>query len=267
MDDVTDTRLRKLNQQAAGVSTPSSAPPTASNTPAPSPSQKTSSLPSVPGSIIIDPGAKARGNGGAIEPVVDGDGNAITASKPLLTHTIGTSPWATTLELILPSLADPGWQARHGAALACIEIVRSVPIPSILLPIARQLLLLLALDRFGDFLGDTVVAPVRETAAQALGVVLKYMDDVDSTEVHGVLMAMVEQTWAKRGKEAEGLEKCEKFSWELRHAGLLGLKYEIAVKIAPEGKNSKEKPMEIDIKPDVEGMDIIRDVVRAAVLA
>ncbi len=34
-----------------------------------------------------------------------------------------------------------------------------------------HLLCVLALDRFGDFISDQVVAPVRETAAQALGAV------------------------------------------------------------------------------------------------
>lgn len=35
--------------------------------------------------------------------------------------------------------------------------------------VGLRLLCVLALDHFGDFLGDQVVAPVRETCAQALG--------------------------------------------------------------------------------------------------
>jgi hypothetical protein len=35
--------------------------------------------------------------------------------------------------------------------------------------ISLRLLCVLALDRFGDFVSDQVVAPVRETCAQALG--------------------------------------------------------------------------------------------------
>lgn len=38
--------------------------------------------------------------------------------------------------------------------------------------------------RFGDYVSDQVVAPVRETCAQALGAVLKYMHP---TLVHGTL--------------------------------------------------------------------------------
>jgi len=36
--------------------------------------------------------------------------------------------------------------------------------------VGLRLLCVLALDHFGDFLGDQVVAPVRETCAQALGI-------------------------------------------------------------------------------------------------
>lgn len=35
--------------------------------------------------------------------------------------------------------------------------------------LSLRLLCVLALDRFGDFVSDQVVAPVRETCAQALG--------------------------------------------------------------------------------------------------
>lgn len=37
-----------------------------------------------------------------------------------------------------------------------------------------RLLCVLALDRFGDFISDQVVAPVRETCAQCLGIFLFY---------------------------------------------------------------------------------------------
>lgn len=40
--------------------------------------------------------------------------------------------------------------------------------------VGLRLLCVLALDHFGDFLGDQVVAPVRETCAQALGILYYY---------------------------------------------------------------------------------------------
>lgn len=41
-----------------------------------------------------------------------------------------------------------------------------------------RLLCVLALDRFGDFISDQVVAPVRETCAQCLGIFSFYFDAV-----------------------------------------------------------------------------------------
>lgn len=76
-----------------------------------------------------------------------------------------------------------------------------------------RLLCVLALDRFGDFVSDQVVAPVRETCAQALGSVLKFMSNDGVRGVLRVLLQLLKQ------KE-----------WEARHGGLLGLKYLLAVR-------------------------------------
>ena len=43
--------------------------------------------------------------------------------------------------------------------------------------VALQLLIVLARDRFGDFVSDQVVAPVRESSAMALGHLVKLMYD------------------------------------------------------------------------------------------
>ena len=49
---------------------------------------------------------------------------------------------------------------------------------------AIRLLCVLALDRFGDWAGGAkVTAPVRETAAQALSVLLRAMDADGATQV------------------------------------------------------------------------------------
>ncbi len=133
-----------------------------------------------------------------------------------------------------------------------------------LLDTARELLNLLALDRFGDFLGDTVMAPVRETAAQALGVTLKYLSHTAVSEIHSSLITMVTQAWQKRGMQADGREKWERFSWKLRHAGLLGLKYQVAVRSDLLLASIKaEETMEIDTKPDVKATQrtMLQDVV------
>ena len=210
----------------------------------------------------------------------DADGNPLnTPATAKLVMSPGSTPWTTVISSLLPGLNDPVWFIRHGSALASMELLRytgsSVPTP-ILLDIARSLLSLLALDRFGDFVGDTVIAPVRETAAQSLGVLLKYLDSEAVAEVHECLMGMIKQPWAKRGKAAEGLGRGEKFAWEVRHAGLLGVKYEVAVRgdllgdgMKLENGVSQDVKM-IKIEDDVKderppALNVLHDVVDAAI--
>ncbi|ADV22686.1 Helicase, putative [Cryptococcus gattii WM276] len=261
-------KMRRLNEKAVGTGSSSAAPSRAN-----SPSLPESSMtPDLKTEIItIDPGAKARAAeaGGQIDPVIDADGNPLASSKTL-TMISGQSPWTTVLLEVIPDLHDTTWQTRHGSALVIMEILRSLGAsyatahPELYVALSRQLLSLLVLDRFGDFVGDIVIAPVRETAAQTLGVVLKYISNPGVKEIHQTLMGMVKQPWAKRGKESDNLQKAEKFAWEVRHAGLLGLKYEVAVR----GDLLSVK-VEGDIKPDVEmgNFNLLDDVVNAAILA
>ena len=245
--------MRKLNELAAG-------PP--ASTPGTSPAQNSESSEHNPDIVVVDPGSKARAAelpGGQVEPL-----ESQASSTRTITRKPGQSAWAAILEEIAPNLNDPDWQSRHGSVLGIMEISRYLgsSLPSSLLPLARRLLALLATDRFGDFVGDTVVAPVRETAAQALGVLLKKLDMPSVREVHETLMAMVRQSWARRG----GLKETgERFAWEVRHSGLLGLKYEVAVRTDLLCGTVKME----DAKPDVEleGLDLLSDVVTAAILA
>lgn len=78
---------------------------------------------------------------------------------------------------------------------------------------AIRLLCVLALDRFGDFITDAVVAPVRETCAQTLCGVLKLMTPNACGKVLEVLLQLLDH-----------------HEWEARHGGLLGLKYLLAVR-------------------------------------
>ncbi|KAH7295287.1 hypothetical protein KP509_27G041200 [Ceratopteris richardii] len=74
-------------------------------------------------------------------------------------------------------------------------------------------LCIFSLDRFGDYVSDQVVAPVRETCAQVLGAVLKQMHPVLVHETLGILLQM---------------QRCSE--WEVRHGSLLGIKYLVAVR-------------------------------------
>lgn len=58
-----------------------------------------------------------------------------------------------------------------------------------------------------------VVAPVRETCAQTLGVIMKFLNPVGVQGVMKVLLQLLSQ-----------------YQWEVRHGGLLGFKYLFAVR-------------------------------------
>ncbi|WVQ74752.1 hypothetical protein IAR50_004357 [Cryptococcus sp. DSM 104548] len=260
-------KMRRLNEKVAGSAAPSAAPSRAPSPPSDlSPGATGVKAEPKSETVTIDPGAKARvAQGGQVEPSLDMDGNPIASSRAL-SFVQGQSPWMTVILEVVGDLGDATWQVRHGTALALMEILRSTGAsfakyqPGILLSLARQLLSLLVLDRFGDFVGDTVIAPVRETAAQTLGLLIKHIPLSYLPEIHDILMQMVQQPWAKRGKEAEKAKKGEKFAWEVRHAGLLGLKYEVAVRGDLLGAKKEEVV-------EMEAPNLLEDVVNAATLA
>ncbi|EPY82001.1 TATA-binding protein-associated factor 172-like protein [Camelus ferus] len=67
--------------------------------------------------------------------------------------------------------------------------------------------------KIGDSTLEEVVAPVRETCAQTLGVVLKHMNETGVHKTVDVLLKLLTQE-----------------QWEVRHGGLLGIKYALAVR-------------------------------------
>lgn len=131
---------------------------------------------------------------------------------------------------LLSDLFSPQWVVRHGAATALREIIklqgkcggRTKTTPSHqmdhmnqlwLEDVSLRLISVLALDRFGDFVSDQVVAPVRETCAQVLGLVL---NNLNHESVNCVLTILLQ------------LLHCPQ--WEARHGGMLGLKYLLAIR-------------------------------------
>ncbi|GAB0492105.1 hypothetical protein MMPV_003364 [Pyropia vietnamensis] len=82
--------------------------------------------------------------------------------------------------------------------------------------VACRLLCVLALDRFGDYVGDAVVAPVRETAAQALACTAAVLPPDRVSALLRSVLALA--TAAATGR------------WEVRHAALLGVRYLLAVR-------------------------------------
>ena len=94
--------------------------------------------------------------------------------------------------------------------------------------------------------------------------------------VHSVLLQMIRQDFTvpvkpsverKRSRRPDKQEKGH--VWEVRHAGLLGIKYEVAVR----GDVVEEEVVKMEdgtmIEPDIAratGRDILQDVVDAAIL-
>ncbi|XP_031555940.1 TATA-binding protein-associated factor 172-like [Actinia tenebrosa] len=142
----------------------------------------------------------------------------------------GEWPFEAFSEELCQELFHQSWEVRHGAATGLREIIKvhgkgaGKAVDTLSQDLQNQnmkwmenmavhLLCVLALDRFGDFVSDEVVAPVRETCAQTLGVVLKHMDVEDCKSVMTALLTLQDQ-----------------IEWEVRHGGLLGIKYLLAVR-------------------------------------
>ncbi|KAF8793895.1 TATA-binding protein-associated factor 172 like protein [Argiope bruennichi] len=133
-------------------------------------------------------------------------------------------------DLLVHDLLNASWEVRHGAATALREIVRihgkdagkrldASPEQMDLLnqlwleDLALRLVCVLALDKFGDFISDQVVAPVRETCAQVLGAVANIMTKDQVKNILQILLQLLIRP-----------------EWEARHGGLLGLKYILSVR-------------------------------------
>ncbi|XP_029963411.1 TATA-binding protein-associated factor 172-like isoform X1 [Salarias fasciatus] len=139
-------------------------------------------------------------------------------------------PLESFCEELCNDLFNPSWEVRHGAGTGLREILKSHGaeggklVGSTAEQMSRQhqewiedlvirLLCVFALDRFGDFVSDEVVAPVRETCAQTLGVALRHMNQTGVSMTVDVLLKLLKED-----------------QWEVRHGGLLGIKYALAVR-------------------------------------
>uniref|UniRef100_A0A671UYF7 B-TFIID TATA-box binding protein associated factor 1 n=1 Tax=Sparus aurata TaxID=8175 RepID=A0A671UYF7_SPAAU len=147
-----------------------------------------------------------------------------------LSEEIQEWPLESFCEELCNDLFNPSWEVRHGAGTGLREILKSHGagggklVGSTAEQMLRQhqewiedlvirLLCVFALDRFGDFVSDEVVAPVRETCAQTLGVALRHMNETGVSMTVDVLLKLLKED-----------------QWEARHGGLLGIKYALAVR-------------------------------------
>lgn len=139
-------------------------------------------------------------------------------------------PFEKFCDDLLIELFDSSWERRHGAAIGLREILkvhgssagkRADTTSDIQkqqqvgwhVDCAIRILCVLVLDRFSDFSDDSAISPVRENAAQVLAIVYRFLEEDQLLKIINILKTLLKQ------------EK-----WEVRHSGLLGLKYMFAVK-------------------------------------
>ncbi|KAF8977691.1 TATA-binding protein-associated factor mot1 [Entomortierella lignicola] len=192
------------------------------------------------------PGVSQDGQeGGYFEFTPQSDSNKVVVEAKLPVQSVlETStewPFEGVCDLLCMDLFDPCWEIRHGAGIGLRDILKvqgsgagrvigysraenDLRHNEWLEDLAIRLLCVFSLDRFGDFVSDQVVAPVRETCSQTLGALLRHMSDESVKSTIGVLMRLIYQNDVFE----EGVER--DYIWEVRHAGLLGLKYAVAVK-------------------------------------
>lgn len=142
-------------------------------------------------------------------------------------------------ELLLENLMNDSWEKRHGAALGLREILKKhassvsrvkgksrlendTRNKNFLEDTSVKLLTIFALDRFGDYVHDTVVAPVRESVAQTLAALLLHLDDDLSIKIFNSLEQLVLQ-------DPKFVLLPNKI-WEATHGGLLGIRYFVSIK-------------------------------------
>ena len=149
-------------------------------------------------------------------------------------------PFTNFTEFLFNDLQNHNWEIRHGAATALREIILHQGTEGgrtcyasnenqndqnneiWLRNTARLLICVIANDRFGDFISDQVVAPVRETSSMALGSVIKILCHKHCYDVIRVLIALLDQE-----------------EWQTRHGSILAIKYFLVARPPSESENNR----------------------------
>ncbi|XP_006458226.1 hypothetical protein AGABI2DRAFT_183309 [Agaricus bisporus var. bisporus H97] len=234
-----------------------------------------------PEKVVIDPT-----KGGAVSPKESKQSKALEVES-------GNWIWDGVVKVLEVDLFSATWEVRHGAALALRELLKvqgrcggmrddlsneenERTHEKWCNDLAAKFLCVFVLDRFGDFVSDQVVAPVRETVSQTMASLMLHMPRRSLSHVHQILLQMIRQDFvvAPAGKSTSKMQLPKKLAsdnehnhiWEVRHAGLLGIKYEVAVRsdIFDGVGNIKQEGGEPS--PIQEGKNVLRDVVDVAIL-
>ena len=105
-----------------------------------------------------------------------------------------------------------------------------------------------------------MVAPVRETVSQTLASLLLHMPRRSLLHVHLVLLQMIRQNFSSIVPRKSQKETDRGIIWEIRHAGLLGIKYEVAV------RSDLFESVKGETDSVMGGREVLEGVVEAAIL-
>jgi TATA-binding protein-associated factor len=147
-------------------------------------------------------------------------------------------PFARLCEFLAVDLFDHNWEVRHGSAMGFREVIRvhgagagrhrgksrkenNTLNQRWLDDMACRLCCVFMLDRFGDYVSDSVVVPCRESSGQTLAAVLKHMPSASVSSTFRVLRQLVVQ--------GETSEKSNHL-WQPRHGGIIGMKYLVSTR-------------------------------------
>ncbi|KAJ4374581.1 TATA-binding protein-associated factor mot1 [Didymella sp. IMI 355093] len=144
-------------------------------------------------------------------------------------------PFERVCEYLALEMFDHAWEVRHGASMGIREVLRvhgsgagrvmgktraenDKLNQQWLNDLACRICCIFMLDRFADYTSDTAVAPIRETAGQALGSVLQHLSRENVLATFNVLHNLI-----KKGLEVES-------GWHSCQGGMIGLRYLVAVR-------------------------------------
>ncbi|KAJ3055042.1 btaf1 RNA polymerase II, B-TFIID transcription factor-associated, 170kDa, partial [Rhizophlyctis rosea] len=241
-------KRQSMHESDQTTSNPSSTPPTTPHKPIPTaikmdqqPSPLESPTTSEP------PTEDSKDSKVVIDPSKVKPDESATETRSLTLQTTGSEwPFEGLCEQLCLDLFHPKWTTRHGAAIALREIIKIHACGAgKLVGVSKEengkrnkkwmedvgihFLCVLGLDRFADFVGDQAVSPVRETVAQALGALMRWCDKELCVKVlEEGLLKLVDGVGGQGNGKIENAGTNEQ--WQVRHGGLVGLKYWMAVR-------------------------------------
>ncbi|EDU39644.1 helicase SWR1 [Pyrenophora tritici-repentis Pt-1C-BFP] len=148
-------------------------------------------------------------------------------------------PFERVCSYLAVELFDYTWEVRHGAAMGLREILRihgggagrrkglsrtenDQLNQRWLNDLACRMICIFMLDRFADFTGDSAIAPIRETAGQALGSLLQFMSRDNVLATFQVLNRLIMHHDLPLDSSPLSAP------WALCQGGMIGLRYLVA---------------------------------------